>query len=510
MSTIDLIARYGDYLYEKKEFDDAMEEYIKTIGYIEPSYVIKRFLDWHRLPNLTKYLECLHTQGNATSEHTTLLLKCYSRMHLKGKLRDFVHNEGHTLKFDVDTAIEVLRECGAIDEAKELAIRSQHHSAYLQLLLQETHEYETALTYLRTLSFANVDSLIQEYGRILLQHAGDQTTDLLVTLCVGYVPHSTIAKAQAAMPNPPSMSSSTVIVSSSSPLLTSSSSSTSTSSSLYSSAPSFSTSNAEMSPLTNPDKLDTSVSTPTLRDYVRESIHSRSQVFNNTQISNAAPALLATLGEKVLEPVYANPSSYIHLFASQMELLQQFLTRVVKREKECDCVTWNALIELLLRQEKEKRERGEGIEESEVMKVLRDPRANYDNEEALVLVQSYKHHEGELFLYERNEMYSFLLQQYLNSKDSQAAIDLCKRHGEKQNALWIQLIMIIAKQNPVDEVFMTEILDYLEKTEVLPLLYVLQVLCENDHIQLKMVMKYVVNLMKKLNGMISMVGMRNE
>ena len=52
-----MIIRYGDYLYEQGEYDDAVKEYVKTIGVIEPSYVIRRFLDAHRLPNLTEYLE---------------------------------------------------------------------------------------------------------------------------------------------------------------------------------------------------------------------------------------------------------------------------------------------------------------------------------------------------------------------------------------------------------------------------------------------------------------------
>ena len=70
-----------------------MIRYIKTIGYIEPSYVIRKFLDAQRLPNLTSYLEALHQQGVANSEHTTFLLKCYSKLKEKDKLKEFVYNE---------------------------------------------------------------------------------------------------------------------------------------------------------------------------------------------------------------------------------------------------------------------------------------------------------------------------------------------------------------------------------------------------------------------------------
>lgn len=49
---------YGDYLYEKKRaYDSAMVQYCHTIGHVDPSYVISRFLDAQRIKNLTTYLE---------------------------------------------------------------------------------------------------------------------------------------------------------------------------------------------------------------------------------------------------------------------------------------------------------------------------------------------------------------------------------------------------------------------------------------------------------------------
>lgn len=34
--------KYGDYLYTKGDFENAAKQYIETINYIEPSYVIKK------------------------------------------------------------------------------------------------------------------------------------------------------------------------------------------------------------------------------------------------------------------------------------------------------------------------------------------------------------------------------------------------------------------------------------------------------------------------------------
>jgi len=40
-------------------------QYCATIGQLEPSFVIRRFLDAQRIHNLTSYLEALHTRVRA-------------------------------------------------------------------------------------------------------------------------------------------------------------------------------------------------------------------------------------------------------------------------------------------------------------------------------------------------------------------------------------------------------------------------------------------------------------
>jgi hypothetical protein len=58
---VEIQRRYGDHLYAKHDYDAAMGQYVATIGYLEPSYVIRKFLDAQRIHNLTSYLEQLHS-----------------------------------------------------------------------------------------------------------------------------------------------------------------------------------------------------------------------------------------------------------------------------------------------------------------------------------------------------------------------------------------------------------------------------------------------------------------
>lgn len=62
----------------------------RTIGKLEPSYVIRKFLDAQRIHNLTAYLQALHRQSLANADHTTLLLNCYTKLKDSSKLEEFI------------------------------------------------------------------------------------------------------------------------------------------------------------------------------------------------------------------------------------------------------------------------------------------------------------------------------------------------------------------------------------------------------------------------------------
>lgn len=47
-SIVDIHRKHADHLYGRSLFDQAIESYVKTIGVLEPSYVIRKFLDAQR------------------------------------------------------------------------------------------------------------------------------------------------------------------------------------------------------------------------------------------------------------------------------------------------------------------------------------------------------------------------------------------------------------------------------------------------------------------------------
>ncbi|KAH9331112.1 hypothetical protein KI387_003220 [Taxus chinensis] len=149
-ATAEVLRKYGDHLYGKQDYDEAMSQYIRTIGQLEPSYVIQKFLDAQRIYNLTSYLEKLHEKGLASKDHTALLLNCYTKLKDVAKLDEFIEGEGEH-RFDVETAVN----------------------------------YDEALEYISSLESIQAAVTVKEYGKILVEHKSDETIAILMKLCSG-------------------------------------------------------------------------------------------------------------------------------------------------------------------------------------------------------------------------------------------------------------------------------------------------------------------------------------
>lgn len=176
----DVYRRYGEYLYARSDYDGAMQQFVKTIGVVSPSFVIRLFLDAQRLPYLTHYLEVLHQRGKAQADHTTLLLHCYTKLRQVDALDKFVR--ASDVPFDVPLAIDVCRKAGCAAQAAYLAQTHGLHDTYLSIQLRDTNDAHAALAYLANLPPADATRYFAPYAHKLLDTAPDKTCDLLVCL----------------------------------------------------------------------------------------------------------------------------------------------------------------------------------------------------------------------------------------------------------------------------------------------------------------------------------------
>lgn len=180
-----IFKQYGDHLYSKGNFSGAVEQYIKTIGFLEPSYVIRRFLDSRHTQYLTDYLQSVHKEGKASTDHTTLLLNCFTRLDRIAELKTFLENYKQN-NFDIDVAIRVCRK-SCIDEALELAKFNGKHEHAVGILIEDLKLYSDAVEYISKLSYDDAEKNLMKYGNTLMEHSPERVVELLKKLCTDYI-----------------------------------------------------------------------------------------------------------------------------------------------------------------------------------------------------------------------------------------------------------------------------------------------------------------------------------
>ena len=176
--------KYGDYLYQKQDYDTAMQQYLKAIDNTEPSQVIRKFLDTQRIHNLVDYLEELHDHHKATPDHTTLLLNCYAKLKDVKKLEEFIKSPGD-LKFDLDTAISMCRQGGYYDQAAYLARKHDEHELVVDILIEDCKRYAEAMAYIWRLEPSIAYENLMKYATVLLEHCPEDATQLFIDYYTG-------------------------------------------------------------------------------------------------------------------------------------------------------------------------------------------------------------------------------------------------------------------------------------------------------------------------------------
>ncbi|KAK4936271.1 Vacuolar protein sorting-associated protein 11 [Elasticomyces elasticus] len=183
-----IFRKYGDYLYQKGDYDTAMQQYLRAIDNTEPSQVIRRFLDTQRIHNLIDYLEELHEHDKATADHTTLLLNCYAKLKDTDKLDAFIRAPG-SAKFDIETAIAMCRQGGYFEQAAYLATKHGENELVIDILIEDSKHYAEALQYIWRLEPAAAYPVLMKYARSLIEHCPQETTKLFIEYYTGrYAP----------------------------------------------------------------------------------------------------------------------------------------------------------------------------------------------------------------------------------------------------------------------------------------------------------------------------------
>jgi len=403
---------YGDHLYAKGSYDDAATQYCSTIGMIEPSYVIRRFLDSQQIHNLCVYLEALHANPSIapTGDHTTLLLNCYTKQKCEDKLETFIGNANLTQSIDVPAAITVLRDAKYYNQALRLAMDHAQHGEVLSILLEDLEKYMEAITYLRSLPLRSVASHIEQVGRLLMSRFPDETTQVVQTLCCF------------------------------------------------------------------PDTWEAGAKMQSLDEQEEAVEHLEG-------------------GLEVL------PDNLFHIFVDHKSHLREFLRCVMDSGNQgiATPLVWNTYLELVLLQAMETQETNPKVKdelEQEAMHILKNPQAKYDTNQALVLVQSTGFNKGQLYLYEKLQMYHMLFRHYMDIGDNAGVLAKCKQYSGKDPNLWVQVLTYFAQSatgKDSEEREIQQVLHHIERLRVLSPLLVVQILSSNNKIGLSTIRPFILS-----------------
>ena len=172
---IDIMAlyqRHAEHLYRKGDFMSAMDQYIHTIGSLQPSYVIFRFLDASKIPLLIRYLEELRSRNLSSIMHSELLKTCYLKLH------------------KTDAAERLATELSSTLES----------SKCISALSSSLHNPSEALSIVCSFEAPYAVEALTQYGATLARTLPRETAGLVMRLCDGtYTPSILANNSETAM-----------------------------------------------------------------------------------------------------------------------------------------------------------------------------------------------------------------------------------------------------------------------------------------------------------------------
>lgn len=165
-----LYQRYAEHLYRKGDFSGATDQYMHTIGSLESSHVIFRYLDAPKIPLLVRYLEKLRSRELATPVHNELLRTCYL------KLNDMPSAEAL-----------VVSASWSVNDASLDSIMSNLSS-----------KPKDALATICSLEAHQAAEVLVVHGALLARVLPRETAGVVISLCVGTYAPKALADASMA------------------------------------------------------------------------------------------------------------------------------------------------------------------------------------------------------------------------------------------------------------------------------------------------------------------------
>ncbi|KRX41848.1 Vacuolar protein sorting-associated protein 11 -like protein [Trichinella murrelli] len=163
----------------KRDYSNALKQYMRTIGTLDTSYVIRKLLDAHRIENLAEYLEAVFHAKLGTVDHSNVLLSCYIKMNAIDKINSFIQNKETVAPLDVEAAVKLFRKFGLYRQAAFLTKRHGYPKRCLDLLVSDLKDFKQAINYISSLESDVIAEFFTRYSKLLLENVPEETMALL-------------------------------------------------------------------------------------------------------------------------------------------------------------------------------------------------------------------------------------------------------------------------------------------------------------------------------------------
>ena len=179
-----LYRRYAEHLYRKGDFGAAMDQYILTIGSLESSHVIFRYLDSPKISLAVKYLEALRSAGLASPVHDELLRTCYLKLG------------------DMESASKIiLTSSSSACEAPLNPDGSEVHTVPISRTLHAcADDPSEMLAAICSLEAPEAAEALVTHGVLIARHLPRETAGVVIALCDGSYSPTAMADAAAGRP----------------------------------------------------------------------------------------------------------------------------------------------------------------------------------------------------------------------------------------------------------------------------------------------------------------------
>lgn len=205
---------HGDYLYEKQDFDAAIEKYIDCLPLFETENevanaesekiddlvinVITNFKEVSNIHNMTKFLSSLYKLKLADNDHLTLLLCCYCKLKMTEELDTFIEEldldtEGEEKssgkldlsKLNFSLIINLFKECGYYPQVTKLLYKLNLPQLIVRIQLNDLHQHQNCMSYIKTLPIDELLRILIDFLKDLLDCMPLETTELLINVFTG-------------------------------------------------------------------------------------------------------------------------------------------------------------------------------------------------------------------------------------------------------------------------------------------------------------------------------------